>query len=437
MPGARLALLGGEPVLSEAPPFTWPVITAEDAQHVAEMAMRSELSYYGKEGELSELEDRFARYLGVRHALGTSSGTTALHSAYFGIGLEPGDEVLAPTYTFLATVMPLFVANAVPVLVDADPVTGNIDPRDIERHITARTRAIVVTHMWGNPVDLARVLAIARRHNLKVVEDCSHAHGAHYAGRPVGTLGDVAVFSLQGKKLVAAGQGGMLVTNDTEVFERAVLVGHFNVRAYQEVHEPAYRRHAGTGLGMNYRMHPLAAAIANRQLTRLEDHIRDRRANLERLSAGLDRVPGVAPPVAGPGVTRHVYYGYKPSYRPQELSGLPIEVYVAALRAEGVPIERYDTEPLHLTPIFQDATPPPLRTHGVPERFQPEGRRIRYEPGSLPGSEAYAGNLLSLPTYTAPMGDMMDAFVAAFGKVADNLDELLAYAAVNHPSNAV
>lgn len=428
MRGEELALFGGEPTVRQVPDTTWPPITDRDVHVVADMVRRGELSYYGRQGHTRELEDKFREYLGVRHALATSSGTTALHSAYFGLGLGPGDEVLAPTYTFLATVLPLFVVNAVPVLVDADPATGNIDPADLPRHITERTRAVVVTHLWGNPVDMHAVAGIARRYRLKVVEDCSHAHGAMCHGRKVGGFGDVAVFSLQGKKLVAAGQGGMLVTDDREIFERAVLLGHFKVRADQDVRSAPYRRYVDTGFGLNYRMHPLAAAIANGQLDRLEEYIAGRRGNLEHLSAGLATVPGIAPPVLGPHVDRHVYYSYKPSYRGDELDGLPMATYVAALRAEGVPIERYGTVPLHTEALFQDEAVP-LISHGEPARCADPAPRRRYRDGDLPRSEAYARDLLSLPAFTAPARDTMDQIVAACQKVAARTDRLREHAA--------
>jgi perosamine synthetase len=425
---SALALFGGEPEAADAPAFVWPPIAEEDAQLVAEMTRRGELSYYGREGQSLELERKFADYLGVEHCLSVTSGTAALHSAYFGLGLEPGDEVLAPTYTFFATVMPLFAVNAIPVLVDADASTGNLDPAQIERHITEKTRAIVVTHLWGNPVDMDAVMEIARRRGLRVVEDCSHAHGASCNGRLVGTFGDVAVFSLQGKKLVAAGQGGVLVTNDDEVFERAVLLGHFNIRAFQDVHSPTYRPYAYTGFGLNYRMHPLAAAIANRQMDRLESYISGRRANLEYLSARLAEIPGVEPPAAGLHVTRQVYYSYKPTYRPEDLDGLPIVVYVDALRAEGVPIDRYDAPPLHVTEMFR-GDQPPFVSHGVPEAFARGGRRRSYRPGDFPAAEDYAARLLALPAYTDPVRGALDAFAAAFAKVADHADELREHAA--------
>jgi perosamine synthetase len=320
-------------------------------------------------------------------------------------------------------VMPLFVANAVPVLVDADLHTGNVDPVDLERRITARTRAIVVTHLWGNPVDMISMMEIARRHNLKVVEDCSHAHGATCDGKMVGSFGDVGIFSLQGKKLVAAGQGGILVTNDRNAFERAVLLGHFNVRSFQDVHDPVYRRYAETGLGLNYRMHPLAAAIANRQMDRLEGYIAGRRHNLEYLSKGLVEIPGIQPPVSRPHVTRQVYYSYKPTFCSEQLGDLPIDLFVEAVAAEGVPIERYRMTPLHTQPIFTDEQPP-LRTHGVPEDFARTSERRRYRPGDLPNSEDYASRLLSMSVYTEPADHVINEIIAAFEKVVEHLDEL-------------
>jgi perosamine synthetase len=421
--GERLAVLGGEPVVRDVPAFVWPPVTEADGQDIARMAVAGELSYYGREGRAHELEQKFADYLPARHCLATNSGTNALHSAYFGLGLQPGDEVLAPTYTFFATVMPLFPTNAVPVLVDIDRRTGNLDPADLERHVTDRTRAIVVVHLWGNPVDMDAVLEIARRHRLRVVEDCSHAHGASYAGRKVGTFGDVAVFSLQGKKLVAAGQGGLLATDDDEIFERAVLLGHFNVRSFQDVRSPQYAPYSYEGMGLNYRIHPLAAAIAGHQFDRLESYLEGRQRNLAHLSALLDDVPGISPPQSGPRVDRHAWYSYKPSYRPAELGGLPIADYVRAVQAEGVPLTHYDSPPLHLLPTFGERTPP-FRSHGEPDAFSPPGRRRSYRAGDFPGAETYVADLLSMPAYTEDVRPALDTFAAALRKVARHADKL-------------
>ena len=246
---AQLALLGGPRIVTEPTGFVWPPIDAGDVVAVSALLARGEISYYGREGVVAELEDAFAAYHGVTHALTCSSGTAALHSAYFALGLEPGDEVIAPTFTFLSTVMPLFTLNAVPVLVDSEPYSGNIDPAAIEAAVTERTRAIVVVHLNGHPCDMAPIMAVARRRGLRVVEDCSHAHGAAYGNTLVGRFGDIAVWSLQGSKLVAAGQGGILLTDDTTLFERAVLFGHFRNRSFEDVHSAEYRPFATTATG--------------------------------------------------------------------------------------------------------------------------------------------------------------------------------------------
>jgi perosamine synthetase len=421
-----LALFGGPPAVPDPPPFSWPPIGERDIARVVALLERGELSYYGREGAAAELEDAFARYIGVRHALSVSSGTAALHSAFFGLGLGAGDEVLAPTFTFLSTVMPLFVVNATPVLVDADPRTGNIDPSDIERHVTPRTRAIVVAHLCGHPCDMDRIVDIARRNGLRIVEDCAQAHGAEYRGRRVGSIGDVSIFSLQASKLVAGGQGGLLLTDDREIFERATLLGHFRVRSFQDVQSPEYRPFASTGYGLNYRIHPLAAALALSQLERLDEYIDARRERLTRLSAVLDAARGIEPPALEPYVTRHGQYSYKPLYLPEEMGGLPIDAYIRALRAEGVPIAKSETLPLHLEPLFQ-VDDDRSGTYGRDLPALPAHRR-RYRNGDLPNAERYAALALKLPPYTADVGDAFDRFAEAFDKVGRNADALLEHA---------
>lgn len=420
---SKLAICGGEPVVKEKATFSWPPVSELEVAQVNRLLRAGELSYYGREGEVERLEDAFRDYLGVRYALAVSSGTAALHSAFFGVGLGPGDEVIAPTYTFLATVMPVFVVNALPVLAEAEPDTGNIDPWQIEARITSRTKAIVVTHMWGHPCNMKAITRIARKHNLRLIEDCSHAHGAVCNGRQVGTFGDVAAFSLQAKKLVPAGQGGLLVTNDQEVYERAVLLGHFKVRCFQEVKSEKYRPFCGTGFGLNYRMHPLAAAIANVQFRELDRRIQGRQENLELLSEQLAGVPGIQVPVKKTYVDRHSYYSFKPLYKPWELQQLPVTLYVEALRAEGVEVEKSETLPLHLEPIFQ------TESHGMlsydnPGSLVDGGKRQLYSEGSFPASELYASRALVLPPFTEPEPVLLAEYGMAFRKVAEGVDQL-------------
>lgn len=414
---AKLALLGGPRTVTEPTEFIWPPITPADVAAVTALLERGEISYYGREGAVAELEDAFSRRIGPPHALTVTSGTAALHSAFFALGLQPGDEVIAPSLTFLSTVMPLYTVNAVPVLVDSDPDTGNIDPLAIAAAITPRTRAIVVVHLNGHVADMAPIRAIATRHGLAIVEDASHAHGAEHSLGPAGALGDIAAFSLQGAKLVAAGQGGLLLTGNRHLFERAVMFGHFRMRAFEDVQLPELKPFASTGYGLNYRMHPLAAALALSQFARLDGYIDGRNANLARLSALLAAVPGIEPPVVRPYATRHPWYAYKPLYRAEELGGLPRATYLAALKAEGAPVEDSTSLPLHLEPLFQVADDLSI-THGR------HPNRRRYTDGHCPGAERHAAAALRIPTYTTPQPVLIDQIAEACAKVACHIGNL-------------
>lgn len=416
---SSLALFGGKPAVPHPPAYSWPPITDSDIALIVQMLQRKELSYYGREGEVQELEDAFKSSFNVPYALATSSGTAALHSAFFGLGLGPGDEVLAPTFTFLSTVMPIFVVNALPILVDAESDSGNIDPLDIERRITPRTKALVITHMQGHACHMTAIMNLVRKYQLKLIEDCSHAHGASYQGQLLGTFGDASVFSLQGSKLVAAGQGGILLTNDQEIYERATLLGHFKVRAMEEVTSDKYRPFSGTGYGLNYRMHPLAAGLAKEQFKRLDHYLEGRNANLLYLSSILKGIPGITPPVVRDYVTRHAWFTYRPFYQPNELGGLSLQTYLKALQAEGVPIQKAASLPLHLEPLFQ-VEDDGSYTYGRTTPGISTPVRQRYQPGDFPQSEHYAQSTCTLPPFTEPMLQVMDQFAEAFSKVAEH-----------------
>jgi perosamine synthetase len=423
---SRLSLFGGEPAVPHPPTYSWPPITNSDTALIVQLLQRKELSYYGREGEVRELEDAFKTYFNVRFALAMSSGTAALHSAFFGLGLGEGDEVLAPTFTFLSTVMPIFVVNALPVLVDAEPDTGNIDPADIERRITPQTKALVITHMQGHACDMSRIMDLVRKHRLTLIEDCSHAHGASHQERLLGTFGDASVFSLQGSKLVAAGQGGILLTNDQEIYERATLLGHFKVRAMEEVTSDQYRPFSGTGYGLNYRMHPFAAGLAKEQFKRLDAYLQGRNDNLLYLSSRLKGIPGIAPPVVRDYATRHGWFTYRPFYKSDELEGLSLPTYLKALQAEGVPIQKASSLPLHLEPLFQ-VEDDHSYTYGRTTSEASRSTRQRYQPGDLPHSEHYAQSTCTLPPFTEPMPEIMDQFADAFSKVAEQAHLLRDY----------
>ncbi len=413
----RLALLGGTPVLSAFPERRWPILTDADVEFLTEFIQTSELSLTGREGIVAEFEDKVQAYLGAKFALSTSSGTAGLHSAFFGLGLTWGDEVLVPALTYFATVMPLFVCGAVPVLVDSDAETGNIDAKALANRITERTKAIVVTHNFGFPAEMGPIMAIAKAHNLRVVEDCSHAHGATCDDQFVGTIADVGVFSLQSKKLVPAGEGGILVTNDREIYERATMLGHPRQRSHAEVQSPNLAPFAETGFGLKYRIHPFAAAMASKQFDRLDAYIHSRQQNYEHLSGLLDSIRGIDAPVIQPHMTRVVYYTYHALYDQAAMGGLPIETYIAALRAEGVPVDRPAAGPLSRERMFQVADPG-LGTYAAPPN------RRSYQADDFPEATRYWERCVRLPTYTEDVRPSMERFAEAFRKVADHAAEL-------------
>ena len=267
---SELAMYGGPKAVSiPEPHFQWPEITPATEQAVLRQ-LHASTSIYNRSGIIAELEDRLTDYFDSRFALLTNSGTSALLSLYVGAGLGAGDEVIVPAYGFHATATPLFFTGATPVLADCDE-DGNIDPDDIPRRITSRTRAVVVSHMWGMPGQMQALKQVVDRLGLQLFEDGSHAHGARYHGVPIGAATDASAFSMQAQKGLPAGEGGFLLTDDEEVQYRALLLGHFNKRCRDEIPDDhALRKFDITGMGLKLRIHPLAAAIAFEQFDRLQ-----------------------------------------------------------------------------------------------------------------------------------------------------------------------
>lgn len=421
---SKLAIYNGEKTIKTDYDYSWPPISEAEVADCTQLMLNKELAYYGREGKVKELEDKFMAYHGTKYAIATSTGTQALHSAFFALGIGPGDEVIAPTYTFLATVTPIFQCYAKPVLCDAEPDTGNIDPEKIKNLINEKTKAIVITHMWGHPCDMDAIVKICKDYGLYLIEDCSHAHGATYKGKKVGTFGDVGCFSLQSAKIISAGCGGILITNNQELHDRATLVGHFRVRSEECVELDKYKKYAKTGFGMNYRMHPLGAAMASRQMDELDERIHARRTNLDYLTSLLAEIEGIEPPITRKEVTRGAYYGYKPHYIGEQLWGLPLEAYVEALQAEGLKLGKPGSKPLHLLPAFQQQNVQDVYSfNGKGPRFF-EIFDLGYKKGDLPISEQFYQNSLSLPTFTGAPNSLIEEYAEAFYKVSQNVDQI-------------
>lgn len=413
----KLAILGGAPrVKAPHPHFVWGKPTSRYRDEVIQYLLNGgPLSIDGREGIVAELENRFAEYHGVRYALLTSSGTTALHSAFFGVGISNGDEVIAPAYTFLATVTPILHCGGIPILCDCRSDNGNIDVHRIEELITSKTKAIVINHQWGHPADIIEIRSIAQGRSLALIEDCSHALGATYWEQKVGTFGDVACISLQGNKLVFAGEGGVLLTNSKEIYERAVVLGHYRKRT-QSVSSETLRAFAETGYGMKYRIHPLGAVLANAVMKDVDDLITMRNDNLEYFSNLLLGLPAIDPPSISQGLTWGAHYGFKPKLVFEELEGLTRTTYVKALAAEGVEVKIPGSKPLNLYPLFQQSN---LELHSV--------KKPAYRVGDFPSAELYYSKIISLPTFTYPSHEIIDQYIEAIEKVYANKESLRAY----------
>jgi perosamine synthetase len=391
----RLAIDGGPRAVSRPYRERWRPVRARDIAAIARHGLRGVSTMAKGEGPIAELEAGFAWLTGSRHALAMNSGTATLHSAYFAVGAGPGSEVIVPSYTFFASASPILQCGARPVFCDVDARTLVGDPDDVERRITPRTRAICVVHMWGNPAPLDRFADIARRHRLALIEDCSHAHGATYRGRPVGGWGDVGCFSLQGAKAVSGGEAGVAVTDNAELFDRMLVLGHYGrLRKGQAANtfESDY-----LSLGVKYRPHLYAALLARGSLSRLEELNRRRRRNYAILGEELAGCPAVQPIPTTPGAVRGGFLEYILRYDPSRAGGMELDEFAAAAVAEGVPVgaERYSAigragRMLHQSPIF-------TRTGA----FGLDGADGRAgDRGELPVSESLKGRLLTLPPLT-------------------------------------
>lgn len=324
-----LAINGGTPVRTR--PFDgWPEFGREEEELLLE-ALRS--GHWGSlDGTfVNRLEVEFAALQAARHGVSTVNATMGLTVAFRALGIGSGDEVIVPPYTFIATASAALMLGAIPIFVDVDPETLLIDPAGIDAAVTSRTRAIVPVHHGGSPVDMDGIMAAARRHGLRVVEDAAQAHGAAWRGRPVGAIGDIGVFSFQSTKPINAGEGGMMLTDDDDLDEILWSLRNVGRRRGGEWYEHVR-------LGWNLRMSEFQAAVLIAQMQRMPAQQIKRTAAAAYLETELSKIPGVVPLKVPDGVTAHSWYTYHWRWLGAAEGGLPKMAFAAALRAEGIPL---------------------------------------------------------------------------------------------------
>ena len=373
---SKLAIDGGKPVRSSPFPRRM-AYGLEEAQQVIE-ALNSQDLFFATGKKVYRFLSEFKELYGVKHATASTSGTSAIHVALGALNLEPGDEVITTPISDMGTVAPILLQNCIPVFADVELGTCNLDPNDVERKITERTRAIIVVHCWGQPANMERFLEISKKYNLRLIEDCAQAHLARYKGRLAGTIGDMGAFSLQQSKHMTCGDGGITITNDEELGKRADL---FVDKGCDWTEDRRYRLKYSF-LAPCYRMTELQGAVLIAQIKKLRWVVERRQKLGDRLTELLKDVDGVHPPERAKDVD-HRYWGYP--LRIDREKGLSRDRFVEALSAEGIPAgTAWPGKPLYLYDMLRNHIT--YGTSGYPFTAK-EGRMVEYHEGLCPNAE--------------------------------------------------
>jgi dTDP-4-amino-4,6-dideoxygalactose transaminase len=378
---SELALFGGKK--SKSKPFpVWPQFDDAERRGLQEV-LESRVWWRTPGTKTLEFEAAFARFHGARHGIAVTNGTAALEVTMAALGIGPGDEVIVPNFTFVATASAVLFANALPVLVDVRPDTYCLDPELTEAAITPRTKAIVAVHMGGHPADLDALADLAARRGIALVEDCAHAHASEWRGKRVGTFGRAGTFSFQSSKLMTAGEGGIVITNDDQV-ERLARSVHDCGRM------PGKWFYSHFIYGSNYRLSEWQGVVLSAQLARLDEQTRRRHDNARILDRELSRIPGITPQKLDPRCTRNGHYAYIFHLDRQQFAGISTERFIEAMNAEGIP-NQASYPPLHELDMFRNGEyrkclsgPQASEVHPFLKQSFPQTQRAAWETVWIP-----------------------------------------------------
>lgn len=365
----RPALLGGMPVRGKAFP-SWPEVSAADEKAIVE-ALRSRKWNRSTGSRVASFEETWARTLGAKHCVAVANGTSALLASLAALDVGPGDEVIVPPYTFVATINVVLTHHALPVFVDTDPETFQIDARKIEAAITPRTRCLLPVHLGGSAADMDTILEVARKHRLPVIEDAAQAHFGEWKKRKLSTLGDLGCFSFQASKNLNSGEGGAILSNDDRLIEACVSFQN------QGRGTAGYARN-----GLNLRLTEFQGAILTSQFERLEAQSVSRETNAAYLTSMLREIPGIHPARMYDGCTRNGYHLYMFRYDAKQFSGLPRARFLEAMKAEGIPSSG-GYRPLNKEKFIHDT----LNSRGYQRIYSPEDRRAWHERNHCPAND--------------------------------------------------
>ena len=395
---AKLAINGGEPVVKSGLGKSWPIFDETEENALLEV-LRS--GAWNRREKVDEVGEKFAAYHDAQYGIPLANGTVALQCALKAAGVTAGDEVIVPALTFVATGTSVVCVNAVPVIVDIDPLTYNIAPDAIAAAITSRTKAIIPVHNGGYPADMDAIMEIAERRNLKVIEDCAHAHGSQWRGKGVGSIGHLGTFSFQIGKTLTCGEGGMVITNDEALANSASQVANLNMR-----------------------MTNFQAAVLLSQLERLDEQVETRERNVAYLVKGMEAIEGVDPIPRDARVTRWCFYYWDFRFVREEFGGISRGRFLEALSAEGVPCgvgahgqPIYNEGPFGNQELFDQL--------GLPREYLTD-RAIDYSSVYCPEAERVYQEEVCSFGHSMFLGDTddMQLILDAFQKIRMNVDEL-------------
>ncbi len=409
---AKLAINGGSKV-REKPFPSWP---PRDPEFKARLGEVIDAAVWGIGGsKQAEFVAKFAEFCGAEFCVACTSGTTALEIALRAAGVGPGDEVIVPPYTFIATASSVITVGAIPIFADIDPATFCLDPAAAEAAITERTAAIIPVHIGGMPADMDAFNALGEKHGLKIIEDCAQAHGAEYKGRRVGAIGDAGCFSFQSSKNITAGEGGAVVTNDRKLFETA-----WSLHNVGRVPEGGWYDHRV--LGWNLRMTEFQAAVLLRGLELWPQQDATRQRNAARLRERLAEIPGVDPQGFTEGADKCAYHLFICRYDAEAFDGLPRAKFLQALQAEGIPASA-GYNPLYREPVFVEG----LDMDGCPFACKFYTGSVDYKSLQLPVVEHVCREGSFWMPHSVLLGDESDVddIADAIAKVYECRKELL------------